>query len=190
MERARRPASVLIFVGALLVALATAGQALAESLGEWQAVKAVSAKFNSFDQAQRAGYSIAGEPCVAAPPGAMGIHAVNGPLAGDLVIDPLEPEILLYLPRGDGTLELVGVEYFSLALANSEAGPVPWFGEAPPAAGWFNPAPSVLGRTFDGPMPGHNPSMPWHYDLHVWLWADNPAGTFAMFNPSESCPEG
>ena len=33
MERARRPASVLIFVGALLVALATAGQALAESLG-------------------------------------------------------------------------------------------------------------------------------------------------------------
>ena len=42
--------------------------------------------------------------------------------------------------------------------------------------------------TFDGPMPGHNPSMPWHFDLHAWLWAENPAGTFAMFNPTLSCP--
>jgi hypothetical protein len=30
--------------------------------------------------------------------------------------------------------------------------------------------------------------MPVHYDLHVWLWEDNPSGLFAMFNPSLSCP--
>jgi hypothetical protein len=29
--------------------------------------------------------------------------------------------------------------------------------------------------------------MPWHYDLHVWLWEDNPTGLFAMFNPAISC---
>ena len=46
---------------------------------------------------------------------------------------------------------------------------------------------SVLGQTFDGPMPGHNPQMPWHYDLHAWVVESNPAGTFSMFNPSISC---
>jgi hypothetical protein len=37
-------------------------------------------------------------------------------------------------------------------------------------------------------MPGHNPTMPIHYDLHLWFWADNPAGFFAPFNPNLSCP--
>lgn len=188
MARARKSARALTVFAALLVALSTGGQALAASLGEWQAVKAVSAQFHSYEQAQKAGYSIAGEPCVAAPPGAMGIHAVNHTLAGDLAIDAMEPEILLYLPDEDGKLRLVGIEYFSVALANSEAGPIPWTGENPPEDGWFNAAPTVLGRTFNGPMPGHSPIMPWHYDLHVWLWADNPSGMFAPFNPALSCP--
>jgi hypothetical protein len=48
--------------------------------------------------------------------------------------------------------------------------------------------PSIFGQPFDGPMPGHNPAMPVHYDLHVWLSADNPSGLFAQFNPSLSCP--
>jgi hypothetical protein len=77
------------------------------------------------------------------------------------------------------------------ALVNTPAGPAPWFSHDDPRdAGltFFNPAPSVLGQTFDGPMAGHNPSMPWHYDLHVWLWAHNPAGLFAQFNPALSCP--
>jgi hypothetical protein len=36
-------------------------------------------------------------------------------------------------------------------------------------------------------MPGHNPSMPWHYDQHVWLFETNPSGLFAPFNPALSC---
>ena len=188
MERIRKPGTSLTVAGSLLLVLLTAGQALAVSLGDWQAVKAVTARYSSFEQAQQAGYSAAGEPCVAAPPGAMGIHAVNQTLAGDLAIDALEPEILLYLPDEAGKLKLVGLEYFSIALANSGSGPIPWFGAEPPESGWFNPAPSVLGQTFDGPMPGHNRAMPWHYDLHVWLWAANPAGTYAMFNPALACP--
>ena len=42
---------------------------------------------------------------------------------------------------------------------------------------------------FDGPMLGHNPEMPIHYDLHVWLYRHNPAGQFAMWNPQIRCPE-
>ena len=26
-----------------------------------------------------------------------------------------------------------------------------------------------------------------HYELHVWLYRDNPNGTFAQFNPNVSC---
>jgi len=29
-----------------------------------------------------------------------------------------------------------------------------------------------------------------HYDLHVWLWKNNPAGTFSPTNPAVSCPKG
>lgn len=172
---------------ALAATLAVSGPAAAAA--GWQGVKAATARFHSLTQALSAGYSMAGEPCVAAPPGTMGIHAVNHTLAADLSINPKQPEILLYVPTSAGRFELVGVEYFAVALANSPDGPVPWFDSDPPAAGWFNAAPSVLGQTFDGPMPGHNPSMPWHYDLHVWLWADNPAGTFAMFNPELACSD-
>ena len=28
-----------------------------------------------------------------------------------------------------------------------------------------------------------------HYDLHVWLWKTNPAGTFAATNPALKCPK-
>ena len=40
---------------------------------------------------------------------------------------------------------------------------------------------------FDGPMEGHSPVMPRHYDLHVWVWHHNPSGMFSMWNPNVSC---
>ena len=66
---------------------------------------------------------------------------------------------------------LVGVEFFS-------ADGVP---------GTDDDRPSLFGQPFDGPMPGHFPGQPDHYDLHVWLWRFNPAGMFAQFNPRVSC---
>ena len=48
-------------------------------------------------------------------------------------------------------------------------------------------APSLFGQSFQGPMAGHVPGMPWHYDLHVWAWSENPAGRFAQWNPTLSC---
>jgi hypothetical protein len=43
--------------------------------------------------------------------------------------------------------------------------------------------PSLFGHRFDGPMPGHFPGMPVHYDLHVWAWFDNPNGAYSAWNP-------
>jgi hypothetical protein len=46
----------------------------------------------------------------------------------------------------------------------------------------------MFGRAFDGPMAGHGPDQPPHYDLHVWTWRVKPAGLFAAYNPNLICP--
>ena len=154
-----------------------------------QQVHEAVARFNSFDQAERAGYLLPpGEPCVASPAGTMGFHVINPARLADLDVDPLQPEILLYTPNENGKLKFVGIEYWAIALAKNESGPpTPWFSPDPPPLGFFNPAPTLFGQTFDGPMAGHNAEMPWHYDLHVWVADSNPSGLFAPFNPALSC---
>ena len=86
------------------------------------------------------------------------------------------------------------MEYLQpVLLRNTDTGEVaPWFPQGPWPSTYevVNPTPSVLGQTFQGPMPGHVPGMPWHWDLHVWIWAPNPSGTFAQWNPRLSCPAG
>ena len=137
-----------------------------------QAVKASTARYHSIEQAEKAGYIV--EPfCVSSPLGGMGHHAVNPALMADDGIDLLQPEMLVYAPKENGKLELVAVEY--------------WKADADQNLATAGDRPSLFGRPFDGPMPGHEPGMPIHYDLHVWLWSGNPAGFFAPFNPLLSC---
>ncbi|HXF97299.1 MAG TPA: hypothetical protein VNJ46_01660 [Gaiellaceae bacterium] len=184
----------LLIVAATVLAGAAGAVWLAAAAGAggdpWQQAKAATARYHSLEQAEKAGYAYAGEPCVAEAAGAMGVHAVDQALVGDPALDPLRPEILLYLPDGNGGLKLVGAEYFQVALVATPEGPRPWFGQDDPREQGFafvGPVPALLGQTFDGPMAGHNPSMPWHYDLHAWLWAENPSGRFTPFNPALSC---
>lgn len=184
-----------ILIIGLVIALslvAIAGAALAASSGplgskELQAVRAAVAKYHSYDEAKADGYDLTGEPCIASPAGGMGIHAPNRALTQSDAIDPEHPEILLYKQRANGSYELVGVEYFHVALANTPDGPRPWFASDAPPLGFVTPRPSLFGQGFDGPMAGHNPEMPWHYDLHVWVVDRNNAGTFAQFNPAVRC---
>ena len=139
---------------------------------ELQAVRAAVARFHSVDQALAAGY-VPGSPCEASPAGGMGFHYINPALFAPGV-DPLQPEVLLYAPGADGSLKLVGVEYFAI--------------DADQDLATSSDRPSLFGRGFDGPMPGHNPQMPVHYDLHVWVAEANPAGVFAPWNPAITCP--
>jgi len=105
------------------------------------------------------------------PSGGMGVHFFNVALMGKL--DPLKPQVLVYEPAGD-KLRLVAAEYFV------------------PLSPDVKDRPQLFGRPFDGPMEGHHPLMPLelkHYDLHVWLWKNNPAGLFAPTNPDVKCPK-
>ncbi len=169
----RRLLLIVAVVAAAISAFAL--PAGSKSLGVWQSAKVATARYHSVTQAMADGYTGVGEPCVASPDGAaMGIHFINPELMADDVVDPLRPEILLYVPKANGNLDLVGVEY--------------WKADADGELGTSDDRPSVLGQPLDGPMLGHNPTMPVHYDLHVWLYKDNPSGMFAPFNPDVVCP--
>jgi hypothetical protein len=79
--------------------------------------------------------------------------------------------VLIYEPVG-GKLKLVAAEWFM------------------PVAVAGDKAPSILGQTLSGPMAGHEPIMPAelrHYDLHVWLWKNNPKGVFTSTNAAVKC---
>jgi hypothetical protein len=155
-------------------------------------VKQATARFHDLAAAQAAGYSIENEPCVASPAGGMGIHAPNLSLILDPVLDPTRPELMLYEPRAGGGYRLVGVEYFqAVILRNKTTGfEAPRLETAPWDPNEFeivNPQPSLFGQHFHlAPPPA--PQVPWHWALHVWIWAHNPSGMFEDWNPAVHCP--
>ncbi|HMU60469.1 MAG TPA: hypothetical protein PKA66_01695 [Gemmatimonadales bacterium] len=105
-------------------------------------------------------------------PGAMGIHFLNMGNVGP-TLDPMKPQVLMYEPGKDGKLVLIAAEWFMPVQLVT--------GDTPP---------SIFGHQLQGPMEGHPPIMPaslHHYDLHVWLWKNNPAGTFSPTNPDVKC---
>ena len=64
--------------------------------------------------------------CVHEPlTGSMGIHFVNGALAGDGAIDAATPEALMYEVKGNGNLELIGAEYVVFKDAWDASNPAP-----------------------------------------------------------------
>lgn len=173
MNRTRSLATAaLLTAGAVAVATLLGPGAASSSPTDEGRVKAATARYHSIQQAVRDGYSGENEPCVSSPGGAMGFHYINTALIDDPAIDPLKPEILLYAPDKHGKLVLVGVEYLAV--------------DADQNLATDGDRPSLFGQPFDGPMPGHGPG-PVHYDLHAWIWSDNPSGEYAPFNPSLSC---
>ena len=156
-------------------------------------VRQATVQFHDPSAAVSAGYlSPLGGHCDESAAGAMGVHSAKPALVQTQVLDPLQPEVLLYLPNNND-VRLVGVEYVQpVLLRNPDTGVVaPWFPTTPWPSNYqvVTPTPSLFGQTFQGPMPGHIPGMPWHWDLHVWVWAHNPSGMFAQWNPALSCAE-
>jgi hypothetical protein len=184
LSRARRIAI------AAAAALAIGGSALAEAAPPAgpASVHALLARtkaaldiYRSVDAARAAGY-VAASPCESTPidpeqtsyGGGMGVHFVNQALLRSGRLVPSRPPILVYAPTAGGGLELVAAEYFRP--------------DADQNTHTDRDRPSLFGRAFDGPMQGHAPGMPIHYDLHVWLWKHNPSGIFAPWNPDVTCP--
>ena len=103
----------------------------------------------------------------------MGFHYVNFPELANPEISPEKPEVLIYVPSKDNKdgVRLVAVEYVVAAEDWSIDGGQTVF------KGWDSETPpNIFGQTFEGPMEGHAPGEPAHYDKHVWVWQANPKG--------------
>jgi hypothetical protein len=122
--------------------------------------------------------------------GGLGIHYFRPDLLGITALEPrvdgsgthtdfTRPAILVYEPQADGSLELVALENLVFVDAWHAAG-----NTAPP---------SFLGneyyRMHNNPETAVDEAhgLTPHYELHVWLYRHNPAGTFMQFNPTVSC---
>lgn len=123
--------------------------------------------------------------------GVMGIHYARPDLLGitgppnprvngtGTHTDFTRPAILIYEPQADGSLQLVAVENLVFIAAWEAAG--------------NTGRPTFLGREYD--RMADDPATPVdeahmfepHYDLHVWLYRENPNGVFAQFNPNATC---
>ena len=145
------------------------GGSLPKVSPELEKVRAHLEKYKDPVTAIREGY-FSTLACVHFAEGAMGVHFVNLGLVGP-VPDPMAPQVLVYAPEG-GKLRLVSVEWLV------------------PLATGIKDRPVLFGQKFHGPMEGHHPLQPrelHHYDLHVWLFDDNPDGLFNDTNPTVKC---
>ncbi|MEV6344067.1 hypothetical protein [Actinoplanes sp. NPDC051851] len=170
-----RSSALVMVVAAVIGGAGVPAQAASGLTGAQRRVLVdATSRFKDVRKAKAAGY-LPTEDCV---PG-MGYHYSSPRNSENGDVDPVLPEILLYVPVPHGGLRLAGLEFFR-----------------PDADGDLRTdvdRPTLFGHPFDGPMAGHPvpkgvPPMPVHYDLHVWLYLPNPDGELTTLNPKVTCP--
>jgi len=173
-----------VLLAAMVLPLAIAGYAIADSGGRSDAAKAQSAtaRYHDLQVALDDGYSIlpattttptvvATDGCAASAAGlgAMGVHYLK---AGqpDESLDAQSPEVLVYEPQANGRSKLVALEYVVAS-------------PGPPS-----PAPSLFGEEFSWTnlAPYGAPAVN-VWTLHAWIWAPNPSGLLLPWNPRVTC---
>ena len=170
--------AILAFAACAAVAGVTAYVANADQPALEQARNATAGAHNGVPDGYGLFKDAAGIACIAMPPmpgmppGAMGIHYVNGNYVGDPTEDPAKPEAVIYEPEKNGQLRLVGLEYVVLKSAWDATHSSP---------------PSLFGQQFNFTNSPNRYGLPPFYSLHAWIWKNNPAGMFAMWNPDVSC---
>lgn len=118
------------------------------------------AQYHDIDVALAEGF-VQASPCVRRSGfGTMGFHYESASRI-DQTIDPSEPEVLLYLPDEEGVMELVAVEYIF------------------PNVGIV---PTLFGQNYLYSAARNR------YELHAWIWRNNPTGMFENWNPKLNCP--
>jgi hypothetical protein len=170
----RRPLAILF--GAALVASVMVTPVAAGESGI-AALRNATAPFHSLAAAKAAGYTVqvydlAGITCIADPigTGTMGIHFLNPATLG--TVDPTKPQLVIYVPRKDGSLKLVAVEFLVIA------------------ADWdatHSSPPELFGESYHRTNAPNRYGLPDFYELHVWAWQPNPSGMFYEWNPRVSC---
>jgi hypothetical protein len=139
-----------------------------------QEVYAANERFKNINFALGEGW-VQATPCVSGPDfWAMGVHFVHQDRIAQALLDPKQPEALIYEPLEDGSFRLVGVEFIILAnlwqTNNPNAGP-----------------PALEGNLLNFVNAPNRYGLPAFYELHVWAFQDNPNGSFADWNSHVAC---
>jgi hypothetical protein len=100
---------------------------------------------------------------------AMGQHYIN-PDRVDSSLKLTEPEVLMYEPQPDGSMALVAVEY--IVFEHDWSKPQP---------------PKFLGQTLKRKEYVGLHQVDPFFEVHAWVWKDNPTGVFADWNTDVSC---
>jgi quercetin dioxygenase-like cupin family protein len=175
------------------------GRPAAHGDADLGAIRRATERFRDVDRALAEGYIpdpagmcvTAEMEGVPAQEGGMGIHYFRPDLLGITGVEPrvngtgthvdfMQPGVLVYEPQADGSMALVAIENLV-------------FMDAWHAAGHREP-PSFMGNSYyrmiDNPLTedadeahGFEP----HYELHMWLYRENPNGLFTQFNPAVTC---
>lgn len=162
-------AAILALSALIVPALALA----AGSGSDLATVRAGSARFHDIQVAFDAGYGPL-HTCTDEESGlgAMGQHYVRGDLVGDTVFDLSQPEVLVYEPMPNGRQRLVAVEFVVFQESWDAISDDP---------------PTLFGRELALVPAPNRYGVPAFYQIHVWLWKQNPAGIFNDWNERVSC---
>jgi len=137
-------------------------------------VRNATARYININVALAEGW-VTATPCVSGPDsGAMGVHLVLPARLSSGVLDPEQPEALIYEPMANGAMRLVGVEFIvleSVWTMNNPAGGVP----------------ALEGNLLNYIGAPNRFGLPAFYEMHVWAWEQNPKGSYADWNTHVTC---
>lgn len=197
-------AAVLALSAVVLVPASASAQATTVSKGDaaaqLAAVKKATERFRDVNVALSEGYVpdpngmcvVAGLEGFPRQLGGMGIHYFRPDLLGITRTEPpvegngthtdfMTPAVLIYVPNAEGRLELAAVENLVFQKAWHAAGHT----DVPEFLG--NQYYSMVENPETEALEAHGFAP--HFELHVWLFRDNPAGMFVPFNPDVTCPD-
>ncbi len=137
-------------------------------------VRSATARYLDINVALGEGF-VPATPCVSGPnAGAMGVHLVLPARIGSGALNAEQPQALIYEPRVDGAMRLVGVEFIvleSVWAAKNPAGSVP----------------ALEGNLLNYVGAPNRYGLPAFYEIHVWAWEQNPQGSYADWNTRVTC---
>jgi hypothetical protein len=129
-------------------------------------------RFKDVAVAKAEGYALQFGCVSGSDSGAMGLHYVNADLVSSGILDATRPHIVIYEPKPNGELKLIGADFLLLADA--------WNAK-------HSGAPELMGQLFHLFESPNRFGLPAFYTLHVWAWKENPNGAFVNWHPNVSC---
>jgi hypothetical protein len=160
----------LALATSLAIPLASATLAGIATPEDIDTLRSAVSRYHDINVAKAEGFEQLFECTEHAELGSMGVHFLHTGRTGDGELVLTEPEVLMYEPMPDGSMQLIGVEFVVFEKD--------WEGDS---------APVFLGKTLQRKTSVGRHEVDPFYELHVWSAKGNTSGAFADWNPDVTC---